>query len=242
MAEQRYDQIVELEDFDKQDPEYQELLRRIITIQADCEIGGPHLYVKDILPSAPSRQMQVVVARTAAEEIDHFRKMARMAGEIGQDVSHTLRWSNQDRYVEAFRTTIKTWEDFAVFGFLVDRVGRYQLDEFLGCSYAPLDRAVRTMLPEEAGHIEFGTNATAELALRGGEDKERAQRAVNYWYVKSLDMFGNSNSYRSGRFRYWGIKQRSNEQAREEYIAEVNPLIEKMGLTIPDPNEGRLYK
>jgi ring-1,2-phenylacetyl-CoA epoxidase subunit PaaA len=240
MAE-RYDKTVELEDFDKQDPEYQDLLRRIITIQADCEIGGPHLYVKDILPSAPSRQMQVVVARTAAEEIDHFRKMARLAGEIGQDVSHTLRWSNMDRYVEAFRTTITTWEDFAVFGFLVDRVGSYQLHEFVGCSYAPLDRAVRTMIPEEVGHIEFGTNATAELAAKGGEAKERAQRAVDYWYVKALDMFGNSGGYRSQRFRYWGIKQRSNEQAREEYIAEVNPLIEQMGLQIPDPMEGRLY-
>ena len=241
MADERYNYDVELEDFDKQDPEYQDLLRRILTIQADCEIGGPHLYVKDILPSAPTRQLQAVVARTAAEEIDHFRKMARMAGEIGQDVSHTLRWSNQERYVEAFRTTITTWEDFAVFGFLVDRVGHYQLDEFTGCTYKPLERAVLTMIPEELGHIEFGTNATAELAAKGGEAKERAQRAVNYWYTKSLDMFGNSDSYRSGRFRHWGIKRRSNEQARAEYIAEVNPLIAKMGLQIPDPMEGRLY-
>jgi ring-1,2-phenylacetyl-CoA epoxidase subunit PaaA len=232
---------VELQDFDKQDPEYKDLLSRIITIQADCEIGGPHLYVEHILPSAPTKAFQVVVARTAAEEIDHFRKMAKLAGEIGTDVSHTLRWPNEKRYVEAFRTHIKTWEDFAVFGFLVDRVGKYQLAEFLDCSYAPLDRSVRTMLPEEEGHIEFGTNESAELALKGGEQKERLQNSVNYWYVKSLDMFGNSNSYRSERFRHWGIKRRSNAQAREEYMAEVNPLIEKMGLTVPDPLEGRLY-
>jgi len=241
MAEERYNYDVELEDFDKQDPEYQDLLRRILMIQADCEIGGPHLYVKDILPSAPTKQLKAVVARTAAEEIDHFRKMARMAGEVGQDVSHTLRHSNQERYVEAFRTTITTWEDFAVFGFLVDRVGHFQLDEFTGCTYKPLERAVLTMIPEEVGHIEFGTNATAEMAAKGGEAKERAQRAVNYWYVKSLDMFGNSKSYRSERFRYWGIKRRSNAEAREEYIAEVNPLISGMGLQIPDPLEGRLY-
>lgn len=236
-----FDQKVELEDFDKQDPEYQELLRRVLTIQADCEIGGPHLYVEHILPSAPSRQMQVVVARTAAEEIDHFRKMAKMAGEIGQDVTHVLRWSNQERYVEAFRTTIKTWEDFAVFGFLVDRVGKFQLDEFLGGSYAPLDRAVRTMLPEEAGHIEFGTNESAELAAKGGEQKERVQRAVNYWYVKALDMFGKSDSWRSERFRYWGLKRRTNSEAREEYLQQVDPLIASMGLEVPDPMQGRLY-
>lgn len=236
-----FNEKVEPQDFDKQDQEYQDLLRRIVTIQADCEIGGPHLYVEHILPSAPSKNLQLVVARTAAEEIDHFRKMARIAGEIGQDVSHTLKWSNQERYVEAFRTTIKTWEDFAVFGFLVDRVGMFQLDEFVDCSYAPLDRAVRTMLPEEEGHIDFGTTTTAELALKGGDQKERIQNTVNYWYAKSLDMFGNSNSYRSERFRYWGIKRRSNADAREAYIAQVNPLIEKMGLQIPDPLEGRLY-
>jgi 1,2-phenylacetyl-CoA epoxidase catalytic subunit len=34
---------------------------------------------------------------------------------------------NQKRYLDAFRGIIKTWEDFAVFGFLIDRVGRYQL-------------------------------------------------------------------------------------------------------------------
>ena len=236
-----FDQKVELEDFDKQDPEYQELLRRVLTIQSDCEIGGPHLYVEHILPSAPSRSMQVVVARTAAEEIDHFRKMAKMAGEIGQDVTHVLRWSNQERYVEAFRTTITTWEDFAVFGFLVDRVGKFQLDEFLGGSYAPLDRAVRTMLPEEAGHIEFGTNLSAELAAKGGEQKERVQKSVDYWYVKALDMFGMSESRRSERFRYWGLKRRPNAEAREEYRQQVDPLIASMGLDVPDPMKGRLY-
>lgn len=242
MAEGRvFEDKVELKDFDNMDPEYQDLLRRILTIQADCEIGGPHLYVEHILPSAPGRAMQVVVARTAAEEIDHFRKMARLAGEIGQDVSHVLRWSNQERYVEAFRTTITTWEDFAVFGFLVDRVGKFQLHEFEDCTYVPLDRAVRTMIPEEEGHIEFGTNLAGELAAKGGDQKERVQRSVDYWYAKALDMFGMSTSRRSERFRYWGIKQRSNAQAREAYIQEVNPLIESMGLVVPDPLEGRLY-
>jgi len=57
---------VELKDFEKQDPEYQDLLRRVLAIQADCEIGGPNLYVKDILPNAPTKLDQLIVARTAA--------------------------------------------------------------------------------------------------------------------------------------------------------------------------------
>src|SRR5437868_14850295 len=94
---------VELADLEKQDPEYIDLLRRVLAIQADCEIGGPHLYVDAMLPSAPSQIDQLVVARTAAEEIDHFRQFARIAGDIGVDTSYLLSRPNPDRYLEAFR-------------------------------------------------------------------------------------------------------------------------------------------
>ncbi len=116
---------IELKDFEKMDPEYRDLLGRVLAIQADCEIGGPQLYVKDILPTAPTKIDQLIVARTAAEELDHYRKMARIAGDIGVDVSYVLSRSNQERYVEAFRGKITTWEDYAVFGMLIDRIGRY---------------------------------------------------------------------------------------------------------------------
>ncbi len=232
---------VELKDIDKMDPEYKELLGRVMTIQADCEIGGPQLYVRDILPTAPTKVDQLIVARTAAEELDHYRKIARIAGDIGIDVSFVLSRPNRERYVEAFRGKITTWEDYAAFGFLIDRVGRFQLEEFIDCSYAPLDRLLPDILREEEGHLDYGTNKTAEMAAKGGEAKERAQKAVNYWYVKGLDMFGNSNSKRSERYRYWGLKRRTNTEAREEYRKEVNALLEDMGLQVPDPNEGRLY-
>ena len=93
---------VELKDIERMDPEYRDLLGRVLTIQADCEIGGPHLYVEHILPTAPTKIDQLIVARTAAEEIDHYRKMAKLAGEIGVDTSHVLSHPNQKRYVEAF--------------------------------------------------------------------------------------------------------------------------------------------
>lgn len=237
---------VELQDIKAQkvDPEYLDLLRRVLTIQADCEIGGPHLYVDDMLPSAPARIDQLVVARTAAEEVDHFRKFARLAGELGVDTSPILSKPNQERYLEAFRGQINTWEDFAVFGFLIDRVGKYQLEEFVGCTYAPLSRVLehpsRVML-EEDGHIDYGTTRAAEMAAKGGEQKDRVQRSVGFWYVTALDMFGNSQSRRAERYRYWGLKRRTNEEARQQFVAEVNPLIEAMGLQVPDPLKGRKY-
>jgi ring-1,2-phenylacetyl-CoA epoxidase subunit PaaA len=232
---------IEPKDFDKMDTEYKDLLGRVLAIQADCEIGGPHLYVKDMLPTAPTKLDQLIVARTAAEEIDHFRKVARVAGDISVDVSYVLSWPNEKRYLEAFRGVINTWEDYAVFGFLIDRVGLYQLEEFSDCTYVPLPRILPEIIKEELGHIGFGTNKTAELAAKGAEQKEKVQSALNFWYIKALDMFGHSESKRSERFVYWGIKRRTNAQAREEYIGEVNPLIESMGLQVPDPLKGRKY-
>jgi 1,2-phenylacetyl-CoA epoxidase catalytic subunit len=235
---------VEQKDLPKQHPEYIDLLRRVLAIQADCEIGGPHLYVDAILPTAPSQIDQLVVARTAAEEIDHFRKFARLAGDIGVDTAYLLSRPNRERYLEAFRGNITTWEDFSVFGFLIDRVGKYQLEEFAGCSYAPLSRLLEhpsRVMEEEAGHIDFGTTRTAEMASLGGESKDRVQKAVNFWYTTALDMFGRSESSRAERYRMWGLKQRTNQQAREQYIAEVNPLIEGMGLEVPDSIAGRKY-
>ncbi len=235
---------IEQHDLARQDPEYIDLLRRVLAIQADCEIGGPHLYVDAMLPAAPSPIDQLVVARTAAEEIDHFRKFARLAGDIGVDTAYLLSRPNQERYLEAFRGRITTWEDFAVFGFLIDRVGKYQLEEFVSCSYAPLSRILEhpsRVMDEEDGHIDFGTTRTAEMAARGGEARQRIQRALNFWYTTGLDMFGKSDSRRAERYRVWGLKHRTNDEARQQYVAEVNPLIHAMGLDVPDPLAGRKY-
>jgi len=233
---------IETKDVEKMDEEYQHLLKRILAIQADCEIGGPHLYVEDILLKAPTANEQLIVARTAAEEIDHFRKMSKLANELGVDTSYLLRRSNQERYVEAFRGKITTWEDYAIFGFLIDRVGRYQLDEFADCSYQPLSRILPPVLKEEEGHVGHGENLTAEMAQsEDPEQRKRIQDALNCWYPQGLDMFGMSESRRSERFVYWGIKHRNNEQARQDYVNEVNPMIEKMGLQVPDPKVGRHY-
>ena len=140
-----------------------------------------------------------------------------------------------------FRGLITTWENHAVFGFLIDRVGRYQLEEFYDGSYLPLQRILPDIVTEELGHIEYGYNKTHELMSKGDEQKERVQKAIDYWYVRALDMFGHSGSKRAERYLYWGLKRRSNEQAREDYIREVNPILLSLGLKIPDPLEGRRY-
>ena len=44
-ADSPFSDKVEAHDASKMPAEYQALLKRVLRIQADCEIGGPHLYV-----------------------------------------------------------------------------------------------------------------------------------------------------------------------------------------------------
>ena len=96
-------------------------------------------------------------------------------------------------------------------------------------------------MKEEIGYVGYGQSKTTELAAKGDGSDREGQGALNFWYVKALDMFGRSDSTRDQRYLHWGLKRRTNAQAREEFIQEVNPLIEKIGLEIPDPLKGRQY-
>ena len=91
-----------------------------------------------------------------------------------------LNQPNEKRFVDSFRGLITTWEDHAVFGFLIDRVGRYQLEDFYDCSYLPLQRILPDIVTEELGHIEYGYNKSLEMMSKGDEQKERVQKAIDY--------------------------------------------------------------
>ena len=232
---------IEAHDAPKMPAEYQALLKRVLRIQADCEIGGPHLYVSQLLLTAPSADDQWMLAKVAGEEIDHFRRMNRLLNELGEDASELMYVEKSRRDLEAFRQAMPTWADVAAFGFLIDRVGQYQLEEFVDCSYLPLDRTLPRIIQEEKTHVGYGYVKMRDL-VRTEEGREQAQAALNRWYPRGLDMFGLANSRRATRYLHWGLKRRPNETARAEYMAEVTPLIEGLGLTVPDATAGRHFR
>ena len=232
---------IEPKDFPKMPKEYQDLLTRLLTIQADCEIGGPHIYVDHWTLRAPTVDDQWRVARIAAEEIDHCRKMLRLLGLIGSDRSDILTRPRSKREVEAFKEDMPTWADFAAFGMLIDKVGEYQLDEMISSSYQPIEDYLPQILREEKGHISYGQQQLEKLVRSGDEGRTQAQAAIDKWYVVGLDMFGRSESARDERYIEWGLKKRTNGKMREDYIAEMDPKISALGLRVPDKLAGRKY-
>ncbi|MBM2809829.1 MAG: family ATPase [Chloroflexi bacterium] len=228
-------------DFRKMPEEYRDLVVRLLSIQADCEIGGPNVYGRRWFLNAPTADDMFRVTTILAEEIDHFRLMQGLLSEVGVDRTDLLRKSNAERYVDAFRATqVPTWADVAAFCCLIDRVGRFQLDEMVGSSYQPIERVLPQIVLQELGHVGYGVARLAQLAADPATRGE-AQAAVDHWYPRALDSFGKSGSVRAERYVEWGLKHRLNEQARNDYIAEATPIIERMGLAVPDESYDRHF-
>jgi ring-1,2-phenylacetyl-CoA epoxidase subunit PaaA len=228
-------------DVTKMPEEYRDLLIRLLTIQADCEIGGPHVYGPQWFLNAPTSDDMFRVTHIIAEELDHYRHMDGLLRELGVDRSDLLRRDNSERFLEAFRVPYApSWADVAAFCCLIDRVGRYQIEEMVGSSYQPLDRVLPKIMQEEVGHVGYGTARLAHIAATG-EMRPAAQAALNRWYPRALDMFGRTGSRRAEQFIEWGLKHRTNEEARRAYVDEVRPVLEGMGLIVPDESFDRHY-
>lgn len=224
-------------------PEYQELVTRLLTIQADCEIGSAHIYGARWLLQAPTADDMYQLSRMIGEEIDHFRRFNRLLKEISADGTGLLGKESSERYLDALKVSeLPTWGDVIAFSFLIERVGKYQLEEFLDSSYVPLNEMalVPVIIGEESQHIAYGQSKMMDLCA-DSKGRAEAQRALGRWYPLALDMFGRSNSRRCWRYLEWGLKRRTNAEARRDYIEEINPQIAAMGLEIPDEAAGRKY-
>jgi 1,2-phenylacetyl-CoA epoxidase catalytic subunit len=91
------------------------------------------------------------------------------------------------------------------------------------------------------GHIGFGTNQTAEMALKGGEQQEKIQGSVDFWYIKARDQFRPIGFRTLESLLPLGAKTAEQYSTRWEFKKEVDPLIQQMGLAVPDPITGRQY-
>jgi ring-1,2-phenylacetyl-CoA epoxidase subunit PaaA len=231
---------IERRDFAKMPQEYRELLLKVLIVQTDSELGGPDLYLDTWLRNAPTVEDQVLLAKTAYEEIDHHRRFARILEELGVDTAAITRRRRTERMLETFRHPLETWAEMGTFGCLIDRVGQFHLQDFARCSYLPVARIIPRILKEEQLHIAHGERILSDLC-RTPEGKAQAQAAVDKMYPRGLDMFGHSQSERSERFCAWGIKGRTNAQSRQAYQDTVDAVIVGLGLELPDPLQGRHF-
>jgi ring-1,2-phenylacetyl-CoA epoxidase subunit PaaA len=91
---------------------------------------------------------------------------------------------------------------------------------------------------EESFHNKQGIEIV--LALIQGRPTQRAMArdAVHRWWWPTLMMFGphDSESPNTPALVRWGIKTRSNDELRQDFVNQTVPQAQAMRLTLPDPD------
>jgi ring-1,2-phenylacetyl-CoA epoxidase subunit PaaA len=59
------------------------------------------------------------------------------------------------------------------------------------------------------------------------------QAAIEALWSLVLSLFGKPDSSRSEDYVHWGLRQRTNREARDKYVERIVPKLAAMGLTVP---------
>jgi len=147
--------------------------------------------------------------------------------------------------LDAFNIDFNDFLDNVTYATVIDLVGKYQLDMQQVFSYAPMARSMGPMLQEEAFHLGSGRKLLKEIsqmAARGEGDYsiQDVQRAMNLWYPRGLEMFGNEHGGETAVT--FGFKDKTNGTAQSEYVEEVRGVVRNVNVAIVQeriPNASR---
>jgi len=220
--------------------------RDIIRAQASTELGSIQQH-RLTLDKATTNKAQFAVLRIMAEELRHAYQMFWVLdhdqtwkkpglGDVAkQTMEELLSMELGTHVLDAFNIDFVDFLDNVVFATVIDLVGKYQLEMQQVFSYAPMARSMGPMLQEESFHLGSGRSLLKEIsqsAARGEGDYsiQDVQKAVNLWYPRGLEMFGNEHGGETAVT--FGFKDKTNGQAQSEYIAEVAGVINNVNTAI----------
>jgi ring-1,2-phenylacetyl-CoA epoxidase subunit PaaA len=216
----------------QQPDEYQMLVKKIIISHAINELAGAITYDEPAIAFAPTPYWKWLTCRVAMEEYGHHVRFSQMGQEAGVPEDAMIPGRTEKKSLNIFDTTLGGWAEFCVLKMIGDLAEILQVEDLLKCSYIPLRTAARITMPEEKFHAKFGEDACTEL-VQTATGKTAVQAGVDKLFPGLPAFFGAAQSKNNALFRKWGIKERTNEDMRADYLVRARTLVEKLGLTLP---------
>jgi ring-1,2-phenylacetyl-CoA epoxidase subunit PaaA len=225
-----YPTVKTIEEFRNQPQEYQTAVRKIVRSHALNELYGAQVFDEPAIGLAPTPHAKWLACRVAMEEYHHHVRFRELAEQIG--VQPDEMDSRHKRPLNIFEVPLESWEQFCVIKMLGDLAEILQVEDLLHCSFVPLRNIARTTMPEEKFHAQFGLDFCVDL-VETPAGREKVQRAVNGFFPEVPKFFGAPGSRNNQLYRQFGIKLRSNEDMRADYIARARSTVEPLGITLP---------
>lgn len=214
-----------------QPEEYQTAIRKIVISHAVNELYGAQVFDEPAIALAPNPYAKWLTCRVAMEEYGHHVRFRELGEEIGIAAAKLVP-GGEKRPLSIFDFPLRTWEEFCVIKMFGDLAEILQVEDLLQCSFHPLRNLARMTMPEERFHAQFGRDFTTEL-IATPEGRRKVQDAIDRIFPSLPAFFGRPNSKNNEMFRKWGIKQRSNEEMRADYLRRSTTLVVELGLKLP---------
>jgi ring-1,2-phenylacetyl-CoA epoxidase subunit PaaA len=235
--EKRIAQGEKIEPGDWMPDEYRNQLIRMISQHAHSEVVGM-LPEGAWITRAPNLRRKLVLLAKVQDEAGHGQYLYHAAETLGATREEMLDalLSGRAKYASVFNYPTLNWADIGVIGWLVDGAAIKNQTMLAQCSYGPYSRAMVRICAEEAFHMKQGKEMVIRYALGSDDQKHMVQDAVNRWWWPTLMMFGLPDhiSTNTAVLTRWGIKTRSNDTLRQEFINELVPELHALGLSVPD--------
>jgi ring-1,2-phenylacetyl-CoA epoxidase subunit PaaA len=221
--------------------ELRDLIKRVLTKHIE-NTTNPHFTKllnhlwERCLTLCPDEEVKDQLAMLMMQEVGHGVITWRILKGFGIDKVDVP----VDKYQYAFNLPIDTWCDLCYFQALTDRVGVYVGENWGDVPYEPMRKVAPQLHSEELFHANLGYKNLAKLC-KTAEGKAEANELIKKWWPAALDMFGRSTSKASEGYVKWGIQKKGNEELRQQYIADTRPLLEKIGITVPDNADNRRF-
>jgi ring-1,2-phenylacetyl-CoA epoxidase subunit PaaA len=218
---------------------YRKQLIRMISQHAHSEIVGM-LPEGAWITRAPNLRRKMVLVSKVQDEAGHGQYLYHAAESLGATREEMLDelLTGKAKYASVFNYPTLTWADNGVIGWLVDGAAIKNQTMLARASYGPYSRAMVRICAEEGFHMKQGKEMCIRYAQGTPKQRAMVQDAINRWWWPSLMMFGlpDEKSTNSEVLLRWGIKTKSNDTLRQEFVNELVSELHEIGLTVPDPD------
>ncbi|RQG94830.1 1,2-phenylacetyl-CoA epoxidase subunit PaaA [Natrarchaeobius chitinivorans] len=218
--------------------EYERLVSRIVQFTANSELIGAFTE-RPMIERAPNYHRKLALLAKNQDEIGHALMQYRIAEDLGRDREQMLEdlLDGKVGYGSSMQFPVDDWIELTAFTCLTDGAAMILQHSLLQTSYGPYARVMRRICREEEFHLRHGRDLLREYATGTRAQQEAMQEAVDRWWPRGMLFFGPTDDEQSDaalRMYDLGIRTKSNDELRQDYLDFWVPKLDELGLEIPD--------
>jgi 1,2-phenylacetyl-CoA epoxidase catalytic subunit len=217
-------------------PEYLRGLRRILAVSGDTELVSAPAYLRAAARHAPALNNFGSEMSIVQDELAHAHIAYRLLADLGVGMNELIyeREPQDFKYPYAFDVPLDSWHEVVLANAIYDQAGFILLgDVHKHSTFGPWKRALAKVGKEETFHLRHGRTWVKKLAADPVE-KAKLQSSLDWMFILTLEWFGLPDDRKRHSVQLdYGFKGLTNDELRQEWMGEVVPFMQEVGLDVP---------